>query len=176
MAEISREYAEALYMLAEENSAQEAYGEALELIGKLFEENPEYLDFLASPAVPKQERIKAIEDAFAGTVPEDVEAFLGLLCGKGHIRSFAECAEEFKALYQAEHAVSIAKVTSVVELTAEEQKRLKEKLEKMSGHRVELECSLDESILGGVVVTMDGKIMDGSLKNKLHQMKEVMNG
>lgn len=172
----SKEYAEALFMLAEESGSEEDWGQALELIRKMFQENPEYMDFLGSPAIPRRERTQAIREAFQGAIPEAVEAFLCLLCEKGHIRSFEECREAYQVLYQEQHAVSVAQVTSVVALTDQEQEQLKSKLEKMCGHRVELECSLDKHLLGGIVVRIDGKIIDGSLKHRLHQIKEVVTG
>ena len=48
-------------------------------------------------------------------------------------------------------------------------------LEARSGKDVELDCLIDKSLLGGVVVEMDGVIIDGSLKKKLAEIKDVMN-
>ena len=65
-------------------------------------------------------------------------------------------------------------MTSAVELTDDEKKKLKLKLEKMSGKSLILKCTVDKSVLGGVIVKMDGKIMDGSLKHRLEEVKEVI--
>ena len=46
----------------------------------------------------------------------------------------------------------------------------------MSGHSVKLVCQLDPTLLGGVVVEMDGRCIDGSLRRRLHEVKDVMNG
>ena len=42
------------------------------------------------------------------------------------------------------------------------------------GHRVELDCSVDKSLIGGVKVTVDGKVIDGSVKQRLHELKGAM--
>ena len=52
---------------------------------------------------------------------------------------------------------------------------LRLKLEKQSGRNVLLECSTDSTLLGGIVVEMDGKILDGSIRRRLQEVKEVMN-
>ena len=70
--------------------------------------------------------------------------------------------------------ISVARVVSSVPLTLEEKKRLKARLEKMSGRKVSLECSVDKSLLGGLVVEMDGKVINGSLRQRLDEMKDVM--
>ena len=65
-------------------------------------------------------------------------------------------------------------MTSAVELTEAEKAALTEKLGKKLGRTIHLECSVDPSLLGGLVVNVDGKVIDGSLKHKLQEIKEVM--
>ena len=52
---------------------------------------------------------------------------------------------------------------------------LKDKLEKRLGRTIRLECAIDPSLLGGLLVQVDGRVIDGSLKHRLHEIKEVMN-
>ena len=68
----------------------------------------------------------------------------------------------------------MATVTAAAGLTDEEKERLRRALERRSGHSVQLECRVDASLLGGVVVEMDGRVLDGSLRHRLHEIKEVM--
>ncbi|HAX83278.1 MAG TPA: ATP synthase F1 subunit delta, partial [Ruminococcaceae bacterium] len=91
MAQISNEYAEALFALAMENESVKEYSEALDIVLKVMIENPEYIDFLASPDIPKQERVGAIESAFGGSIPETVVSFLCLLCDRGRIHTLKDC-------------------------------------------------------------------------------------
>lgn len=174
MTEMSREYAVALFMLAKENAAEQEYASALKTISELFRENTEYIELLASPSIPPKVRLAAIEEAFAGALPEYVVNFLQILCEKGHIRSFEGCVSEYNKLFEASQHVVTARVSSAVPLTDEERESLCHKLEKMSGASVTLECSVDESLIGGMVVEMEGKVMDGSLRRRLHKVKDVI--
>lgn len=172
--ELSKEYGTALFSLACECNAEQEYGMALEDAEVAFKENPEYLDFLACPSIPMSERMGAIDQAFADSLPEHVVSFVKLLCEKGHIKDFFECSSEYKKLLDASMRVDKARVTSAVELTDSEKKQLKEKLEKKSGHSVELECFIDKSLLGGLVIEIDGNIIDGSLRHRLQEVKDVI--
>ena len=174
MAQISNEYAEALFALALETRSVKEYSEALDIVLNLMKENPEYIDFLSSPDIPKQERIGAIESAFGGKIPETVVSFLCLLCDRGRIHTLKDCISDYKKLSDAADGVSTAEVISAVELTEDEKTALKSKLEDLCGHRIELDCSVDKSLIGGVKVTVDGKVIDGSVKQKLHELKGAM--
>jgi F-type H+-transporting ATPase subunit delta len=78
-------------------------------------------------------------------------------------------------LYNESKSISWAHVRSAIPLTPEQKTALRLKLEKQSGRNVLLECSTDNTLLGGIVVEMDGKILDGSLRRRLQDVKEVMN-
>lgn len=174
MTEISKEYGTALFMLACEKNAKKEYAEALATLQKVFTENPDYLPFLASPAVTLGERLSAIDKAFA-SLPEDMVSYVKLLCEKGRISCFFESAEVFYSLLQVSEEKLTAKVTSAVVLTDEEQSALITKLEALCHKDVTLECYIDETLLGGLLVEIEGKVLDGTLKSRLRDMKEVMN-
>ena len=174
MTEQSKAYAEALYALAAETGEEKACLDGLTLVLDVLADNPAYTELLASPAIPRAERDAVLEEAFGGRIPEQVLSFAGVLCAHGVIRSLPDCAAEYRRLYEAAIALSTATVTSAVPLTEEQKTLLQQKLEKISGHTVILACTVDESLLGGVTVQLDGKVLDGSLRRRLHDVKEVM--
>ena len=174
MSEKSLEYAKALFMLASEKELREDYKDGLETVDSVFKENPQYIDFLSTFSVPLSERLAALESAFGERIPRDVVSFLKILCEKKHISEFSECANDYFNLYNEIDKISGAKVTSAVELTKEEKAKLSEKLEKSSGKKMVIEYVVDESILGGLIVETDGKIMDSSLKKHLKDVKDVI--
>lgn len=176
MTQTIKEYAEALFCLAKEENRLSEISDSLDTVSKVLNENPEYLDFLTSPNIKKEDRIQAIEDAFSGSIEEYVVSFLCLLCEKGRFDSIHICISEFKAFCDMVNRVSVAQVTSAVELDENEKSALKAKLESVCGNSVILECFVDPSVVGGLIVCIDGKIIDGSIRNKLHELKGVMYG
>ena len=175
MTEIIKEYSTALFMLASETGSQKEYAGILNEIKKVFIDNPAYLDLLSSPSIPVVERLSVIDNAFGKDAPEYVLSYLKLLCEKGRIGEFIESVDEYNALLNASERVFTAKVTSAQELTLEEKDKLIQKLEKSYLGKVQAEYLVDGALLGGMIVEIDGKVMDGSLRRRLQDVKEVIN-
>lgn len=175
MIEVGKEYGAALFMLACEENQQTAYANALENLKKAFLDQPEYFELISSPSIPLRERLGVIEETFADALPEHVLSYVKLLCEKGRMSSFMESIEEYKALLNASEHIANAKITSAVELTEAEKANLIHRLEIQEKCKVHAEYCVDPSLLGGVIVEVDGKIMDGSLRHRLYEIKEVMN-
>lgn len=174
MADVSKEYAEALFAVACESGAENDVMTALDGVLCAFDENPEYAELLASPGISLGERLGAIETTFGRSVPECVLSYLMLLCEKGRIAIFRESVGEYRNLLNIRNSLNTAKVISAIELSKSEKQALKEKLEKISGSTVELDCVIDPDILGGVIVEMNGRVIDGSLRHRLREVKEVI--
>lgn len=174
MKEISKQYAEAIFELACERGDEDAVMEALESAARVLCQNPDYLGLLSSPAIPLTERLAVVGSTFEGRLPEMVVSLLSLMCEKGRIGAFSPCVEEYRRLLDVRHSVVLARVVSAAPLTEEQKAALKQKLEKKSGGSVELSCEVDATIMGGLIVEMQGVVMDGSLRQRLREVKEVM--
>ncbi len=170
----SKEYAVALYSLAKENGQEKEIFEALKVMDGVFAQNPEYIEFLASPGIPANERASALEAAFADSLPEYAVSFACVLCRRGGMREFSESVREYGRIYTAILDMTTAKVTSAVPLSDTEKEKLHHKLEGISGRAVAVQYEVDPSLIGGVIVEMDGKTIDGSLRRRVHEIKEVM--
>ena len=174
MTEMSKSYADALFSLAlETNTVFETLMTLKEVRDGLYATEGA-LDLLASPSIPKDERCAVLEKAFGDVQPEHVMSFVGVLVQHGHIRELNDCVEAYTALHDEHARLSTAYVTSAVELTEGEKAKLIEKLSQKLGRTIHLECAVDPSLLGGLIVNVDGKVIDGSLRNKLQEIKEVM--
>jgi len=174
MSDIIKEYAKALFTLAMENGKEQEYAESLDLLNDIFCENPQYLQLLSSPGIPLSERCDVLDKAFSDKLPTQVISFVKLLCERRYVNDFNLCILEYKKLLNEIKKTSSAKVISAVELSEKERTALKEKLEKMSGRTVVLECEVDKSILGGLVVEIDGKTVNASIKEHLKNVKDVI--
>ena len=174
MSDLNKEYAEALFALAAEAKQEKAYLEALRLVGDALQTEPEYMDVLSAPSIPRDERNALLEQAFGAAVPEQVLSFVQLLCAQGAIRTLPACVEEYHRLYQAAISMSTAHVVSAVALTDDQKSRLAEKLAAKFGRHIELVCTVDEHLLGGITVQLDGVVLDGSLRRRLQVVKDVI--
>ena len=174
MNEIGVEYGEALFKLAKEEGLEERIFLDLQHVVSVFYDEPEYVELLASRNISAREKEEALDQAFGGVLHDYVLTAVKLMAAKGQIRHFTSCVNEYNGLYQQDSRVITAKVTSVVPLSDEERERLEAKLEEKTGRAVKCIYSTDESLIGGVVVEYDGNIIDGSLKRRLQDIKDVM--
>ncbi len=175
MTETSKSYADALFSLAMETNTLEETLTSLKVLRDGLYATEGALDLLATPSIPKDERCAVLEKAFGNLQPEHVMSLACVLVGHGHIRELDDCLEAYIELYNSAKKLSTAYVTSAVELTEVEKAQLTAKLTQKLGRVIRLECAVDATLLGGLIVRVDGKVIDGSLKHQLHEIKEVMN-
>ena len=170
---ISTEYAEALFMLALEQDKTEEYYRELSLVNDLFLDNPEYIALLVAPGIDEEEKLSLVDKAF-GTLSQDMLSFLKLLVSRGRISLIHMCFEEYERLFNASRKTMVATVVSAQALNDDEKQKITAKLEKKYGCKIELVCEIDEGILGGIIIKTEDAVIDGSLKKKLRDVKEVI--
>ena len=172
----AKEYADALLMLAKDSGKEQVFADALTLAADVFSNNPAYLDLLASPAIAKDIRKDLLRKALGEALPKEVIACIALMCDNGHIREFTAMQETYIEQFHILSKVTVATITSATALSDEQQKTLLQQISACTGHTVRATYTVDPSLIGGVKVEMDGCILDGTIKHRLRELKEVMNG
>ena len=175
MTTTSREYAEALFELAVQAGLTKETSEGVETVISALLQTPAYRALLASPAIPKEERLNALDSTFRGKIPDILLAILRMMVSRGHVSALNGMARDYDELARGYRGESIAVVTSAVELKEAETVALRAKLEKKLNRKVILQCRVNPELIGGIRVEVDGRIIDGSIRNKLEEIKEVMN-
>ena len=176
MTTTSKEYAEALFELAAGDQVLQETSDGLVTVISALEQTPEYRQLLSSAAVGKAARIEALENAFRGKIPDVLLGVLRMMVSRGHVSALDGMAREFEELSRQYRGESVALVTSAVPLKEAEAVAIRAELEKRFGRQISLRCELDPSLIGGVRVEVEGRVIDGSIRNKLEQIKDVMNG
>ena len=175
MTQTARVYGGSLYELAAEEKLEDVILEQMTQVRQLFRENPDYLTLLADPAIPKEERTGLIENAFGTQAERYLVNFMKLLCEKGYIREFGNCTEEYTRRYNADHGIAEAVVTSAVTLSEAQMAALRAKLEKISGKKISLVQKKDASVLAGLRVELEGKLLDGTVQGRLTGIYKKLN-
>ncbi len=138
MTETARMYGGSLYDLAAEEGLDERILGELDGVTALLNGDAEYLHLLSIPSIPKKERCALLDEAFRGQVHLYVLNFMKLLCEKGALRELPGCARAYRLRYNEAHGILEATAVSAVPLTAEQTRRLHEKLEKVTGRHIDL--------------------------------------
>ena len=175
MTTTSREYAEALFELAVQGNETKETSEGLETVVSALLQTPDYRAMLASPAISKEERLNALDSAFRGKIPDILLAILRMMISRGHVSALNGMARDYEELARGYRGESVAVVTSAVPLKEAETVALRAKLEKKLSKTVIIQFRVDPELIGGIRVEVDGRVIDGSIRNKLDEIKEVMN-
>ena len=162
----TKEYAKALFLLAEEKGAMQAILSDLKQVCEVLKGAPDYVSLLDSPALARAEKEKLIDEAFA-SIDKDLCSFIKILCTKHALYLFSRIADAYEALCDEAMGIIRAEAITAVALSEAQSKKLKSRLEKQTKKTVILTNTVDPSVLGGVKLRYMGKQWDGSLKNRL---------
>jgi F-type H+-transporting ATPase subunit delta len=171
MSEAAKEYGRALADLAAEEKIEEQLLAETRAVRALFRENPGYARLLASPDVSKTERTSLLDDAFGGRVHPYLLNFLKIITERGYASWTVDFLAEYDRLYCERHDIVTAFVQSAAALSEEQSARLREKLCAVTGKNVELSCTVDPALIGGIRLTVNNTLFEGSVRAKLDQMR-----
>ncbi len=171
---IARNYAEALFEAGEQVGESERYADLLDALAGAIEAEPQIRAVLESPRVPKDTKHTLLTRALEDQAPERLIKFLGAVIRRGRQGILPAIAREFHALVD----IKFNRVHAGVTLAREPDRRLQQAARTKLGEVFEKEViahyRTDPSILGGVVVRMGDRIMDGSLRRRLVALKQQL--
>ena len=176
MTEFGREYGEGLYALCAEEKIERDVLQEMQTLKTVLHDNADFIRLLGNMTLSKQERVRIADEAFKGIVHEYVLNFLKILVERGAIHMFPDCADAYRACYNREHGVVEAEVTTAQPLNEDQRGKMIARLEKMTGREVVVKEKIDPSVLGGVLLQMDGKRYDNTVLHRLQAIKQVMAG
>ena len=174
MNSIAREYATALFSLANDCNCEKKYLNDLKTVKEQFDQNPLYLQILSSPDINKEKRRELAENAFRDYVSPDVLNFLKLLCDNGRLVLLTDCFSEYEDLFREFNKAEKARVISAIPLTDPEKQKVETRLKEISKKEITVSYEIDKSIIGGLVIYMGNTVIDGSLKSELNKIKEAV--
>jgi len=172
--ELAREYGDGLYALTEEENISKEVLEQLITLKNLFREQPDFIRLLGNMSLSKQERVQIIDQVLRSQVHPYLLNFLKILCERNALNEYEGCLSAFKTLYNQAHGIVEAMVTTAVALDDEQRARMMEKLSAMTGKTVVLNEKVDASLVGGVLLEMNGQRYDNTLKNRLKSIHSAM--
>jgi F-type H+-transporting ATPase subunit delta len=170
----AKRYAEGAYLIAREDGKEDAWLEGLAAMAQLFG-NPEAEAFLGNSRVAPRDKAQLVEEALRGVDPL-VLNLARLLLRRGKTRLGPQINEAFQELVDASRGISHATVTSAVPLTPEDVDAITRRLTETTGGPVVVSTEVDQSILGGLVVRIGDRLIDGSTKSKLVALKQQLAG
>ena len=174
---VSKTYGEALFELAmEENKAQDLM-EEIKAVQAVLAENPDFDKFMKHPGIPKQEKVQVMENVFKGRVSDELTGFLGIVITKERYNELQAIFTYFIDKVKEVQKIGVAYVTTAVELTDAQKKSVCSRLLATTVYEtMEMHYSVDASLIGGMVIRVNDRVVDSSIRTKLNDLtKQLLN-
>lgn len=172
---ISKTYGEALYELALQENKTDLFLEEVKEVLEAFHENPDFYKLLNHPQIPKEEKIKVVEEVFKGRISEELTGFLTIIISKERNNELDAILDYFIQRVKDEKGIGTAVVTTAVALGEVRKAQVEEKLLATTGYKqMEIQYEVDESLIGGMVIRIKDRVVDSSIKTKLSQIQKQL--
>jgi F-type H+-transporting ATPase subunit delta len=172
---VAGRYATALFEIAREGKALDKVEADLDAVRAALAESADLREMIASPVHTRDEQGRAI-GAIAGRMGlgSEVANTLGLLAQHRRLFVLPRVIDQVKALIADERGEVTAEVTSARPLSDAQTAALAEKLKANVGRDVSLNVTVDERLIGGLVVKVGSQMIDTSIRAKLGALQSVM--
>ena len=176
-ASLAGRYASALFDLARDQRQIESVGNSLDALGQALLDSKEFSDLVGSPLVSRDEAGKA----FAALAPQIgldpiTGNFLGVLARNGRKGELRNVIRAFRRLAAEHRGETTAEVVTARPLSDDQLSALRQRLRTRAGRDVNIEATVDQNILGGIVVKLGSQMIDASIRTKLNRLALAMKG
>ena len=172
---ISKTYGDALFETALDTGKVDGLFEEAAFVGRVLDENPELLKLLHHPNIIKEEKLKVMESVFEGNVSSEMTGFLRVVIEKDRESELPAILDWFIDRVKEYKHIGKASVTSASELSEDQKKQIEKRLLETTAYEsIEMTFSVDESLIGGLVIRIGDRVVDSSIKTKLYEMKREL--
>jgi F-type H+-transporting ATPase subunit delta len=158
---------QALLAVAEKEGSLDDVEDELFRFGRVLDREPELSTLLTDAARPADGRVALLDQLVGNKVSPVAAALLQQSVRLPRARHLDVVSEELAELAAARRDRSVARVTTPVALSPEQEQKLTDSLARLYGRPMSLQIELDPGLLGGLVVQVGGEVIDGSVASKL---------
>jgi F-type H+-transporting ATPase subunit delta len=164
-------FVDALLDVAKKKGTFEQVEKDLDLVCNVITKFDNFRKILFHPSVTRDEKKKLIKKVFGEAVSNLTKNFLNLLVDRRNEEILEFIPEIYRETINEKKGVLKAKIQTVVPLTEERLNNLRKSLDRLTGKTVEIEAVQEPNILGGMVVQIGNKMIDGSVASRLKNLK-----
>jgi len=164
-------FATALYDFAAEIAHEETVYQDVLLIKQIVAENQELKVVLESPIIPEDKKQKIFKEIFLKNISETTLKFFTLIIKKRRAPQVLLICSQFVKVYYVKHHIKEAYITTAQPLSEKMKDYIKNYIETDSPYTFILHFSVDQNIIGGIMVKMDDLYFDASVLTKINKLK-----
>ncbi len=165
---VSKTYGDALFEVALESGQLDAYWEEVKAVRTALSENPELFKLMSHPKIIKEEKVKIIEEIFAGKVSGELVGLLRMIVEKGHFEEMDSVLEYFETQVKEHKNIGTAYVTAAMELSDAQKAAVEKRLLETTKYvKFEMHYAVDAALIGGMVIRIGDRVVDSSVRTKI---------
>ena len=172
---VGKRYAEALFEAGMDLNKVEEFRQEINFVEDVFEENERLRVIFEHPKLSNREKKDILNELFKEKISTEVLNLCYIMVDKGRSKHIKTVSQEYNMFANKEAGIVEAKAITAIEMTEEEKTKLQATLSKKLDKKVTLTNAIDKSVVGGVVVEVAGKRIDGSVKGKLDDIYRSLN-
>ncbi len=167
-------YTRALFGLADKEGALAEIDAGLHALAKILAAQPKVLLLMANPTLTNQEKYSLALSALPGKKTGLLERFLCVLIDKKRFELLPDIQKSFHEAFEKKQGVQEVEMFSAVPFSSEVLGKFKAALTKKLRSEIRLIPRTDRGILGGFILRFDGKEIDCSFRNRLHEIQQKL--
>ena len=167
-------YARSILELANERNQAQEFGQELTAIGELLRQNPSFAHYLADPGIGASERTATLDRLFRGKASPLVMNLMGVLNNRGRLNLLGAVADAYADLLDDQLGNVEVDVTVAKRLDPSQLEQVRQRVSQALGKNAVVHQYVDEDIIGGLVIRVEDRLIDASVKYQLEAMRERM--
>ena len=172
---VSKTYGDALFELALEEKKEDSLMQEAKVFLEVIGKDDELIKFMKHPKIVKEEKLKTGKEIFDKNFSGEFAGFLMVLVQKDRFGEVEKILEYFMERMKEYKKIGVAYVATAAELTdAQKESVEKRLLETTSYESFEMNYTVDETLLGGMVIRVGDRVVDTSIKNKLRDLSKQL--
>lgn len=168
----AKRYAQAVFDIAQASDATQEWDEQLSMLSQAAGV-PEFISLMQAPEITAEERSVAL-DAVLPSASDQTRNLLMLLARSRAVEVLPQVYKRFQELADAAQGVVRVRVSSAIELTDDDQKRIIDQLSASLGRDVRITTTVDPELLGGLVIRVGDRVIDGSARQRLSSLRGAL--
>jgi len=168
---ISKTYGDALFDVAVENKMVDSLVQEAAAVADLVNQYPDFQKLLNHPNVSKEEKLQVVKEVFSARVSGEMYGFLTVLVEKDRQGHVLEILDYFTARVKEYRRIGVVYITSALPLSGSQKEKIEKKVLATSDYiALEPHYTVDESLIGGLIIRIEDCVVDGSVRGKLERL------
>ncbi len=174
MARLASRYSAALFSLAAEKNKLDSYLEQTYALKKCLCDDEEIKGFINNPNLSSDDKLNILKGVLEGKAEDDIIGFISVIFEKNRQKELPLIFDEFTEMVLESKGIVTAHVESAYPLSDKQKDEIKTILSGNLNKQVIVESGIDKSLIGGLKITVDGHVIDGTIRKNIDDMKKML--